>query len=108
VKALVCAGTVPVFLHGEAVTCSRARGRHLPVCLLLQQTQVVDQHGDVHEAPSQKKKHFISLSVRHMVSGSRDRRVQAHLLREMKAEYSVLWVEPVGVTLLGVSSMKIM
>lgn len=30
------------------------------------------------------------------------------LLREMKAEYSVLWVEPGGVGVLGVSSRKIM
>lgn len=30
------------------------------------------------------------------------------LLREMKAAYSILWVEPGGVNLLGVSSTKIM
>lgn len=31
-----------------------------------------------------------------------------HLLREMKAAYSILWVEPAGLSLLGVSSTKIM
>lgn len=46
---------LPVFVHGEAVAWSGAGSRHLPVALLLQETQVGHQHRDVHEAPVESR-----------------------------------------------------